>query len=338
MRLALASLLLTLPAAAFAEPRVLIPPVSANTSDVEVFFLNESAEAAPLAPADRLTTRDAASGALLTLERSGNAPATLAAGGFAKVAYRIAPEAPAVAEAAAPTPGPQPKSASDSFLDRLAPYEPVYAVFGTGSDAAKLQLSAAFGPFRTGTKLDNLRVAYTQTSFWAIEQSSSPFRSTIYSPAIFYVAPVDLAGRPVDVSVGYRHDSNGLAGADSRDMNRLFVRAASRWDLHGGWSLELAPTAWIFVRSGSKFDNYLGYTGLDAAIEQRGGLKLSAFLRGNPGTGRGAAEFLVSYPMADFTGGVGVYLMGQLFTGYGETLLEFDQRRTRARIGIGLVR
>lgn len=331
---------------------MLVSPVRVDDpSPVEVYFLNEDAAAVALVAPERIAVRDESSGTPLTLQRQGVAPATIAPGSFAKVSYRVLNTA-AQAEAETPPPSWIPASAgeeegraasagasaSSGFLDRFAPHEPVYAVFGTGSDAGKLQISAAFEPFRTGTILDGVRIAYTQTSLWAIEEPSSPFRSTIYSPSAFYLLPTEVGGQPVSLSFGYRHDSNGIAGGGSRDVNRLFLRAATRFDLGGDWSLELAPAAWIFVRSGSQIDNYWGYTGLDAAIEQREGLKLSTFLRGNPGTGRGSAEFLASYPLADLTGGLGVYLVGQLFTGYGETLLEFDQRRTRARIGLGLVR
>ncbi|NWM25095.1 phospholipase A, partial [Escherichia coli] len=79
-------------------------------------------------------------------------------------------------------------------------------------------------------------------------------------------------------------------------------------------------------------------TSLTAAIGQQDGLKLSLTGRGSFETGKGAAELFVSYPLARIAKGVGFYIFGQAFTGYGEALDDYRRNDTHARIGIALTR
>ncbi|MCW3835103.1 phospholipase A [Sphingomonas canadensis] len=345
--LALAALLAAMPAAAQIRA---VPAQPASEKEalrgVEVFLVNEGD-----APADAEGPKEievtAADGTRLVLERMPAPRASVPPGGFVKARYvpvGIAGVAVPPAEAhppaevaAAETVVPTSAGSSAGFLDRFEPHDPIYGVFGYGDAGAKLQVSLAMRPFEGAGVLDNLRFAYTQTMFWAIEQPSGPFRSTIYSPEVYAQVPVrdDLT-----LGFGWRHDSNGR-GAGSIDSNRLWIRAAKRFDLADGWSLELAPEAWIYVgKQGVATDlsDYWGYTGLRAAVRQEDGIKLALTARGNFETGRGAAELFASYPLGRLGGGFGIYLFGQAFTGHGETLDGYNLRDTQARIGIALTR
>jgi phospholipase A1/A2 len=228
--------------------------------------------------------------------------------------------------------------ASAGFLDRFMPYEPIYGAIGVGDAGTKLQVSFALRPFGGTGALSHFRFAYTQTMFWATDLPSGPFRATTYSPEAFFDVPVANTAR---VAFGYRHDSNGEGEPTSIDVNRLFVRAVKAWDLGSGWQAELVPQAWFYVgrRGGLSRDvaDYWGYTSLKASIFQPDGLKLSLIGRGNPGNGRGAAELFASYPLQR-VGGLGVYLFGQAFTGFGEALDDYRVRDSHARIGISLTR
>lgn len=142
------------------------------------------------------------------------------------------------------------------------------------------------------------------------------------------------------LALGYRHDSNGDRGLRSIDVNRVFLRATKTWNLGKDWQAELVPQAWFYVgRRGLTRDveDFWGFTSLKASIYQPDGVKLSVIARGNPGTGRGAAELFASYPLQRL-GGLGIYLFGQAFTGYGEALDDYRQRDSHARLGISLTR
>jgi len=316
---------------------------------VEVFLINETD--APL-PAEgpheiEITATD---GTRLILERVPGPRATVAPGGFAKARYvpvgiagTAIPPSQAHPAAAEPPEGEvtiaSSTGASSAFTDRFEPHEPIYAAYGAGDSGAKLQVSFAFRPFAEDAplKLGNLRFAYTQTMFWALDKPSGPFRATTYSPEIYADIPIDETTR---VALGYRHDSNGRGPATSIDVNRFFVRVEKSFDLGNEWRLDVAPMAWLYSSTpgiAANLSDYWGYTALTASIQKQDGLKVSVTGRGNFRTRHGSAELFVSYPLTR-AGGLGVYLFGQAFTGDGEALDDWNVNDTHVRIGISLTR
>ena len=330
------------------------PPASAAAArdGVEVFLLNEGTATVPAeGPAEIETV--AKDGTRLRLVAAPDEPLTVAPGGFARVRYRLAAAAPSQV-AASDLPAPPPPApalsaptetvasssagSSSGFLDRFHPYEPVYGAVGLGDAGAKLQLSFDFRLLGhdDGPHLD---FAYTQTMFWALDQSSGPFRATNYSPELFVDMPVDAT---TTIGAGYRHDSNGAGPSRSIDVNRLFARATKSFDLGGDWRFDITPQAWFYFGDqgvAPDLDRYWGYTSLRAAIGRRDGLKLELQGRGNPGTGKGSAEAFLSFPLARISDGLPqVYLFGQAFTGYGEALTDYNRRATHARLGVAFTR
>lgn len=316
---------------------------------VEVFLVNESET--PISDAGpRQIEVTASDGTRLVLEREPGPLRSVAPGSFAKARYvpvsvagRAVPPGEQHAAAVIPAEEAVVRSSTGSsaaFVDRFAPHEPIYGVFGTGDSGAKLQLSFAFRPFAEDAplRLGNLRFAYTQTLFWAIDQPSGPFVSTNYSPEVYADIPL---GDTAKVALGWRHDSNGRGALDSVDVNRIFGRAEKSFVLGGDWTLDVAPMAWFYVgSSGAAHDvkDYFGYTSVTAAIRQQDGLKLAVTGRGNFETRRGSAEAFLSYPLTRIGGGLGFYVFGQVFTGYGEALDRYRARDTHARLGIALTR
>lgn len=223
------------------------------------------------------------------------------------------------------------------LLDRFEPYEPIYGVAGANGAGAKLQFSFAFRPFENAGVLNGLRFAYTQSILWAIDQPSGPIRANDYSPEIYYELPVS---RSVTAAVGYRHLSNGGGLTDSADMNRIYARASWHIALGNDWEATISPQAWVYVGEdggANDLDRYWGYTSLMLSVGQLDGLKVSGMLRGNPGTGKGAGELFISYPLTS-VGGLGIYAFGQGFTGYGETIGDYRRRSSYARFGIAFTR
>ena len=341
------------PAAAQLRPLVAPPEnaARASTDGVDVFLINEGREAAPVAAPETIDTI-AKDGTTLTLElvRSTADTAPVPPGGFAKLRYRLAPIAPPVSqvasaarrEATAEEPGETQVADShglaSGFLARFRPYEPTYIAIGSGQENTKAQFSFAMRPFGGHGALSYLNVAYTHTFFWAFNQPSAPIPTTIYSPEVFVDVPV---GEQVNVAFGYRHSSNGGGPRDSVDANRLYLRVNKAFDLGNGWRLDVAPQGWVFFGPrgiARDLDRFWGNGGITASIARRDGLKLQVYGRGDPTTGLGSAEFFASYPLRPIGGDVGLYLFGQLFTGYGEALPRYNQQTTTARIGIALTR
>ncbi len=321
---------------------------------VEVVLLNEGS--VPLdAEGPREIEVTAADGTRLVLQRLPAPKAVVAPGAFAKARYVPVGVAgvmvpPAAAHPAATADADEANGARETvvrsstgssagLLERFEPHEPVYGVFGAGAAGGKLQVSFAFRPFaeKAPLKLGNLRFAYTQTMFWALDKPSGPFRATTYSPEVYADVPVDPSAT---FALGYRHDSNGGGVTDSVDADRIFVRAEKSFDLGRDWRLDVAPEAWLFVGDPSNrgtLADHWGHTALTLSVGKKDGIKISLTGRGNFATRRGAAELFVSYPMAKL-GGLGLYLFGQAFSGDGEALSDYARHETHARIGIALTR
>lgn len=342
-----AAILAASPAAAQLRPLV-EPPASVDAArdGVDVFLVNDGGATLSAEGPATIATR-AADGTMLSLSPASAEQVTVRPGAFAKVRYRlsgdvaVAPKtqpAPAAEASAGETVLADSSGGSGGFLDRLRPHEPIYGAFGAGDAGGKLQVSFAF---RGLGRADgpNLVFAYTQTMFWAVDKPSGPFRATNYSPELYADMPLDQV---TTLGLGYRHDSNGLGTAGSVDMNRIFARVSRRFDMGDGWRLDLTPQAWFYFGEhgiASDMDRYRGFTSLTAAIGQQDGLKLQVMGRGNPGTGKGAAEAFLSYPLAAVWNGLPhIYLFGQAFTGYGEALTDYNRQTSRARLGIAFTR
>jgi phospholipase A1 len=247
---------------------------------------------------------------------------------------------------------------------RLRPYKPVYILpyfhsrnvndnpnspaegrssqnGGTLSDdEAKFQVS-----FKSKLAEDlfgdngDLWFGYTQTSRWQVysPNQSSPFRETDYEPEVMLVWRTDyslLGWRGRALALGINHQSNGRGLPLSRSWNRVVAAAAFERD---DWTLTLRP--WWRIPEGSEDDNpdisnYLGRADIHL-LRRWGGQQLSLLLRHSlrlGGNSHGAVQLDYAFPIAG-------QLRGHLqwFSGYGESLIDYNYRGTYYGIGVSLI-
>lgn len=202
-------------------------------------------------------------------------------------------------------------------------------------DELKFQLSLAF-PIWRGIAGDNsvLGASYTQRSWWQISNSkeSSPFRETNYEPQLFLAWATDyefLGWTLREAEYGFNHESNGRADPTSRSWNRIYARYMAQ---HGNWQVELKP--WYRIpESKSNDDNpditkYMGYYQIKVGYAL-GDSVISVTSHYNWNTGYGSGELGWSYPITRH-----VRFYTQLFSGYGESMIDYNHKQTRFGIGI----
>ena len=206
---------------------------------------------------------------------------------------------------------------------------------GRKSVETKFQISLAKPLFYDVFGLrESLVAAYTQTSWWQITKTSAPFRETNYQPEIFlnFASPKYLEQIGVkNLKFGLLHESNGRDGTNSRSWNRAYVQG----DLVYG-NLTISPRVWSVI--GEKNDNkeilnYIGHGDVRLSYNLNDHI-FSLMLRNNlhfDKTNKGAAELSYMFPI--FSSGVYGYL--QYFTGYGESLIDYD--RHTDKVGLGFV-
>jgi phospholipase A1/A2 len=191
----------------------------------------------------------------------------------------------------------------------------------------------------------HLFFAYTQQAFWQAYNSeiSSPFRETNHEPEVFF--SYDLAKRwkehkAKNIRFGISHQSNGRSGLSSRSWNRLYVEFM--WQSHGytyrikpWWRLPEKEKESVFDAKGDdnpdihKFMGYAEANVIKKFDDSTLFLKARHNLSGSHQ--RGAIELGWSYPVSDRLRG---YV--QLFNGYGESLIDYNDSNTRIGIGIML--
>lgn len=241
-----------------------------------------------------------------------------------------------------------PSSVADNFV--FSPHEPMYFVLGNrGGNNARFQLSFKYQifdpqsyPARLLPPLSGIYFGYTQTSIWDLAGDSQPFRDTSYRPSFFWqMEPGGSGMTPYQVRMGYEHESNGKDGADSRSVNMLFVRPVWRKEFADGSAFAFMPKIYGYL---SKDDNpdiqrYRGYVDWGFRYGHEDGWLLTSQLRRGT-TNHGSAQFDLSVPFRTpvFTR-MGGFLNFQIFSGYGETLLDYNVKsQTQFRVGVSLVR
>lgn len=192
--------------------------------------------------------------------------------------------------------------------------------------------------------LDGLYLGYTQRLFWDVEADSSPFWNIDFQPEVFYSLDAGemFDNVRVDVQAEARHESNGREGRDSRSLNTIYLHPTLLAPLGDGYRITFGPRLWTFV--GDRSDNpdvrdFRGNTGFSAELGKRDGMRLPVYGRASLGSGKGALEANLSYPLDRVLGGgPELYIFGQGFVGYGENLLDYEIHMTRFRLGFALVR
>ncbi len=182
----------------------------------------------------------------------------------------------------------------------------------------------------------HLWLAYTQQSQWQVynPRISRPFRETNYEPEVIIAAHPDLhvlGWRWRLAALGFSHHSNGRDNPFSRSWNRLYVMGGFEQGNYG-----LLARLWVRVpEDGTKDDNpdisrYMGYGDVLGAYRY-GGHTLSLVARYNPASAKGALQAAWNFPLQRRVRG---YV--QAFSGYGESLIDYNVRQNTIGLGISL--
>jgi outer membrane phospholipase A len=243
--------------------------------------------------------------------------------------------------------------AAQDLLDegRLSFFDPMFLTVGKrGGTHAKFQLSFKYRIFQAATPtskgpIDNLYFGYTQFSLWDLSSESKPFYDTNYRPSIFYYLPdtglkAGILSR-MSFAGGLEHESNGRSGEESRSINTIFVKPTFFLGDLTSWHATVTPKLYYYL---SKSDNrdiadYRGYADLRLSWGKPDSWELATTLRKGVRGSHFSADTQVSYPMAQLLPGTAGYLVLSYFTGYGESLLDYNRKRTsQVRIGYSISR
>ena len=192
--------------------------------------------------------------------------------------------------------------------------------------------------------------SYTHQAFWQIYSKSAPFRETTYNPEAFVIFPIlDFTSimQIRSLKFAIAHKSNGQGnnkdavyvspednlGNRSRSINYVYTTLTLQHD-----TLITDIKVWLPLPESTNLDDnpdlmdYIGYSSVKFSYfinEQM----VTLMGRANLITGLGAVEATYSYPLTD-----GAFLYTKIFTGYAESLIDYNNYITKFSIGFSFSR
>ena len=202
---------------------------------------------------------------------------------------------------------------------------------------------------------DSIWFGYSQQSYWQLFNSaiSRPFRVTDHEPELIYVYPHATAlpgGWTYRMTgAGIVHQSNGQSKPLSRSWNRAYVVAAADKIASNGDRYTLQARVWDRISERADKDdnpdisNFIGRAELAGrwSFDTGAGIEKTAHTLGltvrhamkSPGRGSVKLEYLRSLGSANS----GLRFHTQLFSGYGDSLIDYNVKRNVLSVGLSLV-
>jgi phospholipase A1 len=188
--------------------------------------------------------------------------------------------------------------------------------------------------FRNGT---NFYIAYSQVSFWQAYNNSPFFRETNYEPEMFIANEVNwrlFNGWALNfLNFGFVNQSNGRGGINERSWNRVYTDLTFA---NGNWMVDVRP--WFIVHDHSfntynpNIGTYLGYERTIFAYKHnRQEFSLETRNTVESGFKHAAYQFTWSFPITSHINGFFL-----VFSGYGQSLIEYNHYTNSVGIGIAL--
>jgi len=179
-------------------------------------------------------------------------------------------------------------------------------------------------------------VAYTQRSFWQLYAESAYFRETNYNPEVFATFPLSYSSADYNFlkvgRVGFAHQSNGRGGLEERSWNYFYGTLYFQYKY---FFTELK--LWSSWKSALKYNpdllKYLGHGHIKFSVPYKKHI-VSLTLR-SAFNGHNAADLEYSYPLLN-SKDLFLYVHG--FSGYGESLIDYNNKVQKISIGLSISR
>ena len=211
-----------------------------------------------------------------------------------------------------------------------SPYQEAYRGHTPGlqsidREEVKFQLSLLILLYRFADH-DALNIAYTQASYWQLYNKYAFFRETDYQPEIIWS---HVLNKKFELDAGLSHQSNGKGNNIERSWNRAYLNLIYKGD---NYYVNVKSWALTFKKHSTDLHNpdigdYLGHGDITF------GYKVNQHIF--TVTGRN-----LRHPTVEATWNFPVYasLHGffQFFSGYGQSLMEYNHHTNSAGVGIAL--
>lgn len=174
---------------------------------------------------------------------------------------------------------------------------------------------------------------YTLLTYWQPYNHKGFIRETDYEPDLFLSNKLNcplIGNWHINFfNLGYVHQSNGDGNTMERRWDRIYVEAITTID---NWMISLRP--WFIIHktgSNDNIENFLGYARLVFAYKFQE--QVFAFEITNLGTSpkRTTGNLTWSFPLTPYVKGY-----AEVFSGYGQSLIEYNHRTNSVGVGFAL--
>ena len=178
-------------------------------------------------------------------------------------------------------------------------------------------------------------VAYTQLAFWQLYAHSAYFRETNYNPELYITIPTSTIGDPKflkAIRVAFEHESNGRGGTEERSWNFL---SSSFYFQYKFLFSELK----LWHRLSDNYDynpdliDYMGHGHIRFMLPYK--KHLFELLFRHNFSDYGAIKANYTYPIF---GRKDLFLYLKAFSGYGESLVDYNNYINKVGIGFSISR
>ena len=179
-------------------------------------------------------------------------------------------------------------------------------------------------------------LSYTQINYWQLWSQTPYFRETNYEPQLLFTY---YGLHNWLFSLGLDHESNGRGGTGIDGMERSWNRAFLDVAFSGEhWLVDWMP--WIPIQKSNSINRhnkditrYMGYGRLVLAYQLDSGWEFSFMMRNTIESEfkRGALQGTISFPLFKRVRGM---IIG--FSGYGQSLIEYNHYTNAIGIGLAL--
>lgn len=197
-------------------------------------------------------------------------------------------------------------------------------------------------------RFGSLWFGYTQLSFWQFYDAtnSRPFRENNYEPELIYsVRPNDLLTRlainPSILNFGLLHQSNGQSNPRSRSWNRIYIQPGIEHNYDGDRRLVVLARWWQRIKEDPATDDnpditdYLGHGDIELRYSQNSIWEAAVIARAR------SFQLDLSAPWTSWRlltlaspGQHNTNVHLQYFSGYGESLIDYNQKHETWGIGL----
>ena len=194
--------------------------------------------------------------------------------------------------------------------------------------------------------LSGMHFAYTQTVIWDLSSQSKPFRDTSYRPALVWdwkQKDASSTEKSWSLQAGFEHESNGKQDVDSRSINTAYLEPHWHMPLdQEGKFLKVGVRAFTYLDRSENPDivDYRGHTSFLMSTGKPDGAQYRLIWRQGRSADRYSLQLDTSYPLRrQYFANTGGYVYAQIFSGYGETLLDYTVKRPpQLRLGFAVIR